>query len=95
MISNNVRQHNCFIIQGSYIGYMLRLIEYSSSSLFSRLSHKVLCTNWDPCVCTSIKYIKSEQLPDLILRILLMYTHRDPIVYTAPYDLTNFRPEDD
>ena len=63
MILNNVRQHNCFIIQGSYIGYMFRLIDQSSSGLFSRLSHKVLCTHWDPSVCTSIKYIKSDQLP--------------------------------
>jgi len=51
-----------FFIQGSYIGYMFRLIDQSSSGLFSRLSHKVLCTNWDPSVCTPIKYIKSDQL---------------------------------
>ena len=63
MILNDVRQHNCFIIQGSYIGYMLRLIDQSSSGLFSRLSHKVLCTHGDPSVCISIKYIKSDQLP--------------------------------
>jgi hypothetical protein len=64
MILNNVRQHNCFIIPGSYIGYMFRLTGQSSSSgLFSRLSHKVLCTHWDPSACTSIKYIKSDQLP--------------------------------
>ena len=54
MILNNVRQHNCFIIQGSYIIiYMFRLIDQSSSGLFSRLSHKVLCTQWDPSVCTT------------------------------------------
>ena len=63
MILNSVRQHNCFIIQGSYIGYMFRLTGQSSSGLFSRLSHKVLCTHWDPSACTSIKYIKSDQLP--------------------------------
>jgi hypothetical protein len=63
MISNNVRQHKCFIIQGSYIGYMFWLINQSSSGLFSRLSHKVLCIHWDPSVCTSIKYIESYQLP--------------------------------
>ena len=60
MILNNVRKHNYFIMQGSYIGYMFRLIDQSSSGL---LSHKVLCTHWDPSVCTSIKYIKSDQLP--------------------------------
>jgi len=63
LVLNNVRQYNCFIIQGSYIGYMFRFINQSSSGLFSRLSHKVLCTHWDPSVCTSIKYIKSDQLP--------------------------------
>jgi len=36
---------------------MFRHIDQSSSGLFSRLSHKVLCTQWDPSVCTSIKYI--------------------------------------
>jgi len=50
MVLNNVRQHDCFIIQGSYIGYMFRLIHQSSSDLFSRLSDKVLCTHWDPSV---------------------------------------------
>ena len=54
MILNTVRQHNCFIIQGSYIGHMFRLIDRSSSGLFSRLSHKVLCTHWDPSVFTSM-----------------------------------------
>ena len=38
IILNNVRQHKCFIIQGSYIGYMFRLIDQSSSGLLSRLS---------------------------------------------------------
>ena len=51
MILNNVFQHNCCIIQGSYIGYMFRLTDQSSSGLFSRLSHKVLCTHCDPSVC--------------------------------------------
>jgi len=42
MILNNVRQHICFIIQSSYIGYMFRLNGQSYSGLFSRLSDKVL-----------------------------------------------------
>jgi len=63
MILNNVHQHNCCIIQGSYIGYMFRLITPSSSGLFSRLSHNVSCTHCDPSVFTSIKYIKSFQFP--------------------------------
>jgi len=33
MILSNVRQHSCFIIQGSYVGYMFRLINQSSSGL--------------------------------------------------------------
>ena len=60
---SNVSQHNCFIVQRSYIDYMFRLMDQSSSGLFSRLSHKVLCAHWGPSVCTSIKYIKSDQLP--------------------------------
>jgi hypothetical protein len=63
MILNNVRQHNYFIMQGNYIGFMFRLIDQSSSGLFSRLSHKVLCTHWDPSVFASIKYIISDHLP--------------------------------
>ena len=63
MILSNVHQRNCFSIQGSYIGYMFRLIDQSSSGVFSRLSQRVLCTLWDPSVCTSIKYKKSDQLP--------------------------------
>ena len=63
MILNNIRQHNCFIVQGSYIGYTFRLTDQSSSGLFRRLSHKVLCKHWDPSVFTSIKYIKSDRLP--------------------------------
>jgi len=53
VILNNVRQHSCFIIKGSYIGYMFRHIDQSSSGLFSWLSHKVLCTHWDPSVYTA------------------------------------------
>ena len=45
------------------VGYMFRLIDQSSSGVFSRLSHEVLCTHWGPSVYTSIKYIKSDQLP--------------------------------
>ena len=67
MILNNVRQHNCLIIQGGYIGYMFRLIDQSYSGLFSRLSHKVLRTHWDPSVCKSIKYVKSDHLPKEML----------------------------
>ena len=51
MILNNVCPHNCFIMQGSYMGYMFRLIDQSSSGPFSKLSDKVLCTHWDPSVC--------------------------------------------
>ena len=63
MILNNVHQHHCSIIQGSSIDYMFRLIDQSSSGLFGRLSHKVLCAHWNPSVFTSTKYIKSDQLP--------------------------------
>jgi len=43
MILNDVRQHNCLIIQGSYIGYMFRLIDQSSSGLFKpNILHRLL-----------------------------------------------------
>ena len=68
---------------------MFRLIDQSSSGLLCRLSHKVLCTHWDPSVYTSTKYKKSDQ-SDLILCILLMYrfyvfywrTDQSDFVYT-------------
>ena len=40
MILNTVCQHNCFSIQGSYTGYVFRLIDQSSSGIFSTLSRK-------------------------------------------------------
>ena len=36
MILNNVRQHNCFIIQGSYIGYYHSVQNLLSSRLLSK-----------------------------------------------------------
>jgi len=35
MILNKVRQHSCFIIQGSYIGYMFRLIDQSQGAVYT------------------------------------------------------------
>jgi len=42
-----VRQHSCFITQSNYIGYMFRLINNHRPILY-RLSHRMLCTHWDP-----------------------------------------------
>ena len=33
MISNNVRQHNCFIIQGSYLGFFFTCFDLLSIHL--------------------------------------------------------------
>jgi len=41
---NCVRQHNCFITQGNYIGYMFRLLISHLQAYFCQLSHKMLCT---------------------------------------------------
>jgi len=48
---NSVRQHSCFITQGSYIGYIFRLFISHLQTYFCHLSHKTLCTHWDPNVC--------------------------------------------
>jgi len=37
----------CFIRQGSYIGYMFRLLISHLQAYSSQLSHKTLCTHWD------------------------------------------------
>ena len=57
---NSVRQHNCFITQGSYIGYMFPLLISHLQAYSSQLSHKTLCTHWDPSVFTSVEYIKLD-----------------------------------
>ena len=43
-ILNSVRQHNQFISQGNYIGYMFRLLISHLQAYFCQLSHKMLCT---------------------------------------------------
>jgi len=60
---NSVRQHNCFITQNNYIGYMFRLLVSHLQAYFNRFSHKMLCTHWDPSVFTSMAYIKLDHLP--------------------------------
>ena len=60
---NSVRQHNCFITQDSYIGYMFRLLISLLQAYSSQLSHKTLCTHWDTSVFTSMEYIILDNLP--------------------------------
>jgi len=62
VILNIVRQHNYFITQGNYIGYMFRLFVSYLQAYFCQLSHKMLCTHWDPIVFTSMEYIKLNHL---------------------------------
>ena len=54
IILNSVRQHNYFITQGNYIGYMFRLYISHRQAYFCHLSHKMLCTLWDPIVFASM-----------------------------------------
>jgi len=61
-MQNSVRQHNCFIAQSNYIGYMFRLLISHLQAYFNRFSHKMLCTHWDPSVFTSMVYIKLDLL---------------------------------
>ena len=62
IILNSVRQHNYFITQGNYIGYMFRLSISHLQAYFCHLSHKMLCTVWDPVLFTSMEYIKLNHL---------------------------------
>ena len=48
IILNGVRQHNYFITQGNYVGNMFRLQISHLQAYFCHLSHKMLCTFWDP-----------------------------------------------
>ena len=59
---NSVRQHNYFITRGNYISYMFRLQIRHLQAYFCHLSHKMLCTLWDPIVFTSMEYIKLNHL---------------------------------
>ena len=58
IILNSVRQHNYFITQVNYVGYMFRLLISHLQAYFCQLSHKIISTHWDPIVFTSIEYIK-------------------------------------
>ena len=58
IILNSVRQHNYFIAQCNYICYMFRILISHHQAYFCQLSHKMLCTQWDPIVFTSMEYIK-------------------------------------
>jgi len=67
---NSVRQHNYFITQGNYIGYMFRLQISHLQAYFCRLSHKMLCTPWDLIVFTSMEYIKLNHLSQRVWRAI-------------------------
>ena len=62
VILNSVRQHNYFITQGNYIGYMFQLEISHLQAYFCHLSHRMLCTRWDPIVFTSMEYVKLNHL---------------------------------
>ena len=59
---NSVRQHSYCITEGNYIGYMFRLYISHLQAYFCHLSHKMLCTLWDPFVFTSMEYTKLNLL---------------------------------
>ena len=66
----SVRQHNYYVIQGNYIGNMFRLLISHLQAYFCQLSHKVLCTHWDPIVFTSMEYIKLNHLSQKVCHSL-------------------------
>jgi len=59
IILNNVRQHDYFIVQGNYIGDMFQLLINHLQAYFCQLSHKMLCTHWDPIVFTFMEIHKN------------------------------------
>ena len=81
---NSVRQHNCFITEGNYIGYMFRLYISHLQVYFGNLSHKMLSTLWNPIVFTSMEYIKLNHLS------------HSCNVHVTPFETNDKnRPEDD
>ena len=66
IILNSVRQHNYFITQGKYIGYMFRLQISHLQVYFCHLSHKMLCKLWDPIVFIPMEYIKLNHLSQTV-----------------------------
>ena len=46
-----------FITQGNYIGYMFRLLNIHLQAYSLQVSHRMLCTHWDPIVFTAVKYL--------------------------------------
>ena len=47
------------ITQGNYVGYiyMFRLLNSHLQAYSLQLSHRMLCTHWDPSVFTSVEYL--------------------------------------
>jgi len=53
---NSVRQHNRFITQSNYIGYMFQLLIIHLQAYFNWFSHKMLCTHYTSwCLRSSSK----------------------------------------
>ena len=46
-----------FITQGNCIGYMFRPLNSNRQACSYMLSHRMLCTHWDPSVFTSVQYL--------------------------------------
>jgi len=65
---NSVRQHNCFITQSNYIGYMFRLLVSHLQAYFNRFSHKMLGTHWIQAC------LHQRNTNDLVFCIPLMYS---------------------
>ena len=49
-----------FITQGNHVGYMFQPLNSHRQAHYSQLSHRMLCTHWDPSVFTSVKYLSTS-----------------------------------
>jgi len=59
---NSVRQHNCFITQGNYVGYMFRLINSHLQAYYLHVkSQNAVHTLGSQCVYTS-EILKPDHL---------------------------------
>ena len=57
-VMNSVRQHNHFINSRHLHRLHVSTINSDLQVYFCHISHKMLCTLWDPTLFTSMEYIK-------------------------------------
>ena len=82
---SNVRQHNCYITQSSYIGYMFRLLISHFQVHFNRFSHTILCTITQSSYIGYMFRLLISHLQAYFNRFShkVLCSHWDPSVFTS------------